>query len=270
MAELPEIKVLAGQISNELSSKKIEYADVRQEKCLNMPVEEFKKTIADKKIIGAYNKGKWIFICLSDGYNLLLNVGMGGDILYYPPKSEWSSEYQIRFHFSNSSGFTCKFWWFGHVHLLNEKDEHKETASIGISPLDDGFTKEYFYKLLGKNRAGIKSFILNQKNIGGIGNMYIHDILFKAGIHPLKKADSLTNEQKDKLYYSITESMRKAYESNGFSYEKDFYGKNGGVTMDWFLVGYKEYQPCPVCANKIEKIKTGGTSSFICANCQKT
>jgi formamidopyrimidine-DNA glycosylase len=270
MAELPEIMVLSQQMDNELKSKEFESVDVIQEKCLNMESKNFKKQITDKTIEDVHNNGKWIFFKLSDDYHLLLNLGMGADILYYDSYEDFNDEYQCRFHFTDNSGFTCKFWWFGHVELIKNSAlrEHKPTKDIAISPLDSKFTLDYF-KSICKGRAGIKNIILNQKKIGGIGNVYIHDILFRAKIHPKTPVNTLNDAQIDNLFKVIKENLKTALDMKGLSYEKDFYGKNDGFTRDYFLVAYNEGEKCPVCSTVIEKIKTGSTSSYICPECQK-
>lgn len=196
MAELPEIMILTKQIASELKEKEFESVEIIQEKCLNMGKDDFVRNIISKKVTGSYNKGKWIFLELSGNSNLLLNTGMGADILFYDEGEDWPEKYQCRFHFKDQSGFTCRFWWFGHVEFVQSKDlaEHKPTSNIAISPLDEDFTKEYFRRLI-NGRSQIKNFILNQKKIGGIGNVYIHDILYKAKIHPQRLVNSLTNER---------------------------------------------------------------------------
>ena len=110
---------------------------------------------------------------------------------------------------------------------------------------------------------------MNQKNVGGIGNMYMHDILFKARLHPQKKISDMDGDEIGLLYDSITGFLNLSREKGAFAYENDFFGQKGGFTMDYFLVGYKENQPCPVCGETIVSIKTGSTSTFICSACQK-
>lgn len=270
MAELPEIMVLSKQMNDELKSKEFKSADIIQEKCLNMEVEDFKDQIAGKIIKKVYNKGKWIFFELTDSYHLLLNLGMGADISYYSSNEDFVEQYQCRFHFTDGSGFTCKFWWFGHLNLVlnGELSEHKPTKDIAISPLDLDFTIDYLRKIC-KGRAMIKNIILNQKKVGGIGNVYIHDILFKAKLHPKKPVNSLESFQIDNLFNIMVENLRYAVDKKGLAYEKDFYGKNGEFNKDYFLVAYKEGEKCPECGEIIEKIKTGSTSSYICPKCQK-
>ena len=270
MAELPEIMILTRQLSRELKGKEFESVEVTQEKSLNMEKEEFIKNIRLKKVIDTYNKGKWIFLKLSEDSNLLLNLGMGADILYHEAGKELPEKYQCRFQFNDGSGFTCRFWWFGHVEFVTNKElnEHKPTKDIAISPLDINFTEAHFTKLI-KGRSQIKNLILNQKKIGGIGNVYIHDILFKAKIHPQRLANSLKSEEISDLYRVMLENLEKALNKGGLAYEMDFYGIKEGCTVDDFLVAYKEGEPCPVCGGIIEKIKTGSTSSYICPECQK-
>lgn len=270
MAELPEIMILTRQISNELKGKEFESVEITQEKSLNMEKEAFIYNILSKKVIDAYNKGKWIFIELSGDSNLLLNLGMGADILFHDSGNEWPEKYQCRFQFSDESGFTCRFWWFGHVEYVTNKElnQHKPTKDIAISPLDTNFTEEHFTNLI-KGRSQIKNLILNQKKIGGIGNVYIHDILFKAKIHPQRLANSLKPEEISDLYKIMVENLKNALNKGGLAYEMDFYGIKEGYTTDDFLVAYKEGEPCPLCSGIVEKIKTGSTSSYICPECQK-
>ena len=115
MPELPEIMVLSRQMDEQLSSKEFESVDVVQEKCLNVSVDDFAHRLAGKTVVRVHSRGKWIFCELSDDYHLLLNLGMGANILHYGPGQGWPDEYQCRFHFTDKSGFTCKFWWFGHL-----------------------------------------------------------------------------------------------------------------------------------------------------------
>lgn len=270
MAELPELMVLSNQMNTKLISKEFKSVDVIQEKCLNMEAEDFKRIITGKRVKNTYVKGKWIFLELTEDYHLLLNLGMGADILYHRSNEDPNDEYQCYFHFMDGSGFTCKFWWFGHVELVSDSDlvKHNPTKDIAITPLDPDFTADHF-KNICKGRSQIKNLILNQKKIGGIGNVYIHDILFKTKIHPQKPANTLDPSQIDDLYDNMVETLEYSLKRKGLAYEMDFLGENGEYTRDQFLVAYREGEKCPNCSCTIEKIKTGSTSSYICPECQK-
>jgi formamidopyrimidine-DNA glycosylase len=121
---------------------------------------------------------------------------------------------------------------------------------------------------LTEKKTGIKSFLLDQKKIAGVGNVYIQDILFEAKLHPKRKISTLSGKEIENLYHAIRNVLNRAIQLGGLAYEKDIYGRKGTLTIHKFLVGYKAGQPCPICKTPIEKIKTGSTSSYICPRCQ--
>ncbi|MEM3668690.1 MAG: zinc finger domain-containing protein, partial [Candidatus Bathyarchaeia archaeon] len=216
-------------------------------------------------------RGKWIFIKLASAYYLLVNLGMGAELLHFTQNQTLPEKYHFKMAFSNESGFTIHFWWFGYIHLLHEKElcRHELTFRLGISPTDKLFTVEKFKELLANKKGRIKEFLLDQKNIAGIGNVYAQDILFKARVHPNRKIPTLSEKEIENLYKAITSILNHSIKLGGLAYEKDFYGKSGKFTIDEFLVGYKAGKPCPLCKTSIEKIKNGSTSSYVCPKCQQ-
>jgi formamidopyrimidine-DNA glycosylase len=268
--ELPEITVIAGQMNKEIKGKRIADIEVKQPKNLNMPVKEFVKAAKGKTVNNVSSKGKWIFIKLEPTYYMLINRGMNADVLYFTPNQKLPEKYQFKLTFVDKTGFTIQFQWFGYIHLLQEKDlnKHKLTAHLGISPIDKEFTLEHFKELLANKKGGIKSFLIDQKNVAGIGNVYVQDILFKAKLHPNRKISTLSEKEKSNLYSAIGDILNHSTQLGGLAYEKDFYGHKGKITINEFLIGYKTGKPCPICKTPIEKIKTGSTSSYICPKCQ--
>jgi formamidopyrimidine-DNA glycosylase len=271
MAELPEITKLAGQMRDTLRGKSVKTITLLQEKCANIPPDEFQRRIAGAKITDTRNKGKWIITTLDNGENFLLSLGMGADILFFENEKSETDKYQVKVLFTDGSGYTTRFWWFGKFLLVSDQELASEpnTKDIAIDPFDERFTFEYFTSLLKGKKTQVKAFLMNQKNISGIGNMYMHDILFKARLHPQRKISDMSGDEIRLLYDSIVDLLNLSREKGAFSYESDFFGQKGGFTMDYFLVGYKENQPCPACGEMIVSIKTGSTSTFICPTCQK-
>ncbi|OIO94840.1 MAG: hypothetical protein AUK03_06205 [Anaerolineae bacterium CG2_30_64_16] len=147
-----------------------------------------------------------------------------------------------------------------------ETTSHAMTASLGPNALE--LTPDDLRALLASRRGRVKSILLDQSVIAGIGNAYIHDILFLARVHPLRIANSLSSEEVEALWRAIRAGLQPSIDKGGAFYEKDLHGRPGGFTMDDVLIGYKEGQSCPACGAPIEKSKTGSTSSFICARCQ--
>jgi formamidopyrimidine-DNA glycosylase len=271
MAELPEITKLSEQMQEILCGRTVKEVILLQEKCSNVAPEELQRRAEGAKIINVRNKGKWIITQLDNGENLLLSLGMGAEVLYLENEKEEPEKYQIKLIFSDGSGYTARFWWFGKLLIASEDELSSEpnTRDIALDPFDERFTYEYFTTLLRGKRTQIKAFLMDQKNVGGIGNMYMHDILFKSGLHPQKKISDMSTQDMELLYRSIQEVLDLSRRKGAFFYESDFFGQKGGFNTEDFLVGYKENEPCPRCGETILLIKTGSTSSYICPACQK-
>jgi len=268
--ELPELTVLSRQIAKEIAGKKIAKVEVANPKCLNMPLNRFQKSINGKTIKSVESKGKWLFIKLEGDHILLFNPGMGADVIYFKPGEKLPEKYQIKLVLNNDAGFTVRVWWFCYLHLVkaNKLGEHKLTGKLGVNPIDKSFPLDHFKQLLRKKGGNIKTFMLDQKNIAGIGNVYIQDMLFEAKLHPQRKIPSLTDKEIAALYKAMRTELNDSIRMGGLAYEKDFYGNKGRYGADQFKIAYKPGKPCPVCGTKIKKIKTGSTSTFICPKCQ--
>lgn len=268
--ELPELTVLSRQMTKEIVGKRISEVEVANPKCLNISWEQFQKKVVGKTIKSVDSRGKWLFVKLGSDHILLFNPGMGADVIHFKPNDKLPEKYQIKFTLDDKTGFTIRVWWFCYLHLMqaNKLGEHKLTAKMGITPLDKRFTADYFKQLVNKKRGNIKTFLLDQKNLAGIGNVYIQDTLFNAKLHPKRTISSLTNEEIEALYKSIKSVLNESIELGGLAYEKDFYGNKGRYDVKQFKIAYKPGKPCPICQTTIQKIKTGSTSSFICPSCQ--
>jgi len=268
--ELPELTVLSRQMAKEIVGKRISRVEVANPKCLNMSFELFRKTVVGKVVRSVEGRGKWLFIKFDSDRVLLFNPGMGVDVIHFKPNDKLPEKYQIKFTLNDKTGFTVRVWWFCYLHLMHAKKlgEHKLTAKLGINPLDSKFTLDYFKQLLDKKRGNIKTFLLDQKNIAGIGNVYVQDMLFNAKLHPQRAISSLTTTEIGALYKSMKSVLNESIELGGLAYEKDFYGNKGRYGSEQFKIAYKPGKPCPRCQTTIQKIKTGSTSSFVCPICQ--
>jgi len=268
MPELPEIYHLSKQMETELAGKQITDVEVLQEKCLNIDKDELVTQVSNKTIQSISSLGKWIFIGLDTGIKLALSLGMGGDIIYHKDAAfSPHDKYQFMITFSDKSYLTIRFWWFGYFHLVKagEEKSHKQTGDLGVFPLDKAqFTYELFNNMLNGKRGSIKSFLMDQKNVAGIGNVYI---LFRAKLHPGRKINTMTDSDKNLLYNAICDELDEAVKLGGIVQERDLYNRPG-KKYD-FLVGYKEGQPCPICGTEISKITVANTACYICSSCQK-
>lgn len=266
MPELPEITARAAEMKGALVGKTITNIVVVQPKSLNVPETDFVEALTGSKILDVTNRGKWIFVETSNGW-LLFNLGMGGEILLVS-RDTLPEKYRLLFDLDDGSCLSINFWWFGYAHYVPsaELESHPMTAKLGPNATE--INTEDLRQMLSGRRGRIKSFLLDQSKIAGIGNAYIHDILFLARLHPLRTIDTLDNSDIERLARAIHDGLQPAVDKGGAFYEVNLHGKKGGFTKDDILIGYREGEPCPQCGTKIEIIKTGSNKSYICPNCQ--
>lgn len=267
MPELPEIRNLTNQIDRNLRGMVIVGTHVREPKCLNRSVGEWSELICGRSMISAQSKGKWCEMLLAGGVRMRLNLGMGGEFLIHEPDEELPGKYRILLALEDGKKISVNFWWFGSLHAVRDGEEHKAFDSLGTDALEEALNEVEFRRAYCGRRAAIKTLLLDQRIIAGVGNYYSHDIFFEAGIHPMKKACDLTEHEYGRLYRVIRETFIKATEARGAYYEKDLFNQPGG--WDRRLIAYRKGEKCPVCGTEIEEIRTGATAGFICPACQK-
>jgi formamidopyrimidine-DNA glycosylase len=190
---------------------------------------------------------------------------MGGEILL-TSRDHLPEKYRIIFDLADGAALVVNFWWFGYVHYVKKLADHPMMSQLG--PDFMSLSPDEFQSLLRGRRGGIKSFLLNQKRIAGIGNVYGQDPLFRAGIHPLRRINTLTDDEIETLYRAVRETLQVSIDGGGSQWEQNLYGEHGGWDDKFFLVAYREGKPCPMCGTAVEKIKTGSTHTHICPICQ--
>ena len=268
MAELPEIIILARQMSLELVPSSLKEVGFDLEKPLNVSSRDFRNRLLGRRVEAVRPLGKWLVLEFTPpGPNLMIHPGMGMDLLALG--TETGKEPQFRFVFERDRGFSIRFWWFGYLRLARPGTEAVVGGGLGPVPLSPGFTPLALSRAIDKKRGtGLKSFLLNQKNLAGIGNFYVHDICFRIGAHPKTKLSALSPDQRLGLHGAVEETLSSAVERGMNYFEYDFKGHKGDWDQEAFLVGYKEGRPCPGCGRAIEKIKIGSTASYVCPECQ--
>jgi formamidopyrimidine-DNA glycosylase len=264
MPELPEITILAHDMRMELVGRTVTSVEVLQPKCLNLPVEAFQTALSGAQIRNVLSHGKWLEVEMEQGW-LLLNLGMGGEILL-TDRAHLPEKHRLVFDLKDGACLAVNFWWFGYAHFVSDLADHAMTSKLG--PDFMSLSLDGFRALLEGRRGGIKSFLLDQKRIAGIGNVYVQDPLFKAGVHPLRTINTLSEEEIAVLWRALRETLQESIDHGGSQWEQNLYGEQGGWDASFLLVAYREGQPCPACGTPVEKIKTGSTSTHICPRCQ--
>lgn len=273
MPELPDIVLLAQSMTDGLASKQVVKTIVNQPKVLYQSVSKFKKNMKDRIFHAFHQRGKWILSILDNEWTLAFNLGMGGELrLHWPPLVPDPNRERVVFSFSDGSQLWAHFWWFGYIHLLkpSELKNHPQIGTLGIEPLSDEFTETKLVSMLEGKRGRIKSYLLDQRFIAGIGNVYIQDILWHARLHPDRKANSLKPIEVKNLHRAIQHVLQEGIRYGPGPGEQDLWGNRGhwGKIVGWPQIAYKTGSHCPTCKTIIEELRIGNTTSYLCPACQ--
>ncbi len=289
MPELPEVETIRLGLQKYLVGQRIEKLEVRLPKIFQGSA----KQIEGAKIIGVRRFGKGLVIDLSNNYSLAIHIKLTGQLIYRGPETakvvnvskekiggelpnKWT---HVIFKLDkNSFLYYNDLRQFGWIKIVKTDDvknlpffkelgpEPPVAASIGVQPL----TQELFEGVIKSSNVAIKPLLMDQKKIGGIGNIYANDALFDARIDPRRRAKTLSDEEIKILYDSILKVLKLGLKEGGAT-EVNFVnalGQEGGY-QNHFLVYGREGEKCKRCGETIKKIKLGGRGSYFCPVCQK-
>lgn len=273
MPELPEVDVMKNGLKELAVGKTIESVDVYWDAIIDQPsVEEFKKELVGDLILDVRRQGKYLIFKLSN-HDLVSHLRMTGGYSLETGEFEKDDYTHVIFHFDDGSHLLYHdIRKFGRMYLM-DKNESKTFApllKLGPEPTMEELEFMEFITELGDYDVPIKSLLLDQTFIAGLGNIYADESLFRAQIHPLTPANTFNKGQAVRLYYAITDIIRIAMTEGGSSIRnyKNAFGEEGNF-QNYMKVYGKEGEPCQVCSTPIEKIKVGQRGTHFCPQCQE-
>ena len=273
--ELPEILTLTEKMNKEIKGKKIKNAILKNyDSLLRMGFikpkpKELAARLVKKSIDSISGEGKWLFVHLKPEMQLVLGEILG-KIIYHKSKDTIPPKYNLLLEFEDNTFLTVIINFYGFIMAVNDNKlkQLKYPGKLGISPLDNKFTFQKFNDILEEsNKEIIKAVLLDQRKIAGIGNSYLQDILFRAKIHPKRKAADISVGERKVLYNAITKTLKEALHLGGRDNEFDLYNKPGEYKP--ILDKNIKNKPCPECGKKIEKLYVLGSACYFCSACQK-
>jgi len=290
MPELPEIETIVEGANAKLVGKTIKDIEVRVPKMVSFKVPKFKKDTIGAKIIKARRKGKIIILDLSNKNSIIIHLKLTGQLVYVGKGEKGEIEKSVGGHpskvyeeplphnhthviFTFSGGSHLYFndiRKFGYLKTMKteEVEEKPEIKNLGPEPLDGWTYQEFSNKLNRRQRSKIKQVLMDQKFVSGIGNIYANEILFYARIRPDRTVNTLSEEEKKKIFKGIRFILKKGIEMGGSSENTyvDLEGKKGH-----FMNYAKVYQQktCKSCEGPLKKITIGGRGTFFCPSCQR-
>ena len=283
MPELPEVETVRYELAEKIIGLKIRKITVNQIKMLkNISPAKFTSRLEGKTIKDVLRKGKYIIVDLVPKLQLVIHLGMTG-ILIHPhiENTIKNVRYSIKskhnhliFVFTDNSRMVFNdVRRFGKVFLVRHLTEIDSIKNLGLEPLDGEFTPESLFNIIEMNpKKRIKSLMMNQQLIAGLGNIYANEVLYRAGIHPMRLASSLAENDAVILCKQIKHVLDRAIQLKGSTISdgafRDTDGKQGKFRQE-IMVYARKGEKCLKCHNQIEMVKIDGRSSFYCPGCQK-
>ncbi|NBH75258.1 bifunctional DNA-formamidopyrimidine glycosylase/DNA-(apurinic or apyrimidinic site) lyase [Rodentibacter pneumotropicus] len=269
MPELPEVETALRGISPYLKSFIIEKIIVRQPK-LRWAVSPELMELSNVKILTLSRRAKYLIIHTENGY-IIGHLGMSGSVRIVPHNSPIDKHDHVDIVMSN--GKLLRYndpRRFGAWLWTKNLDEFHLFLKLGPEPLSDEFNAEYLFKKSRKKLTALKTFLMDNSIVVGVGNIYANESLFLCGLHPQKVTANLTQKQCILLVDTIKSVLAKAIQQGGTTL-KDFLQPDGrpGYFAQELLVYGNKGKPCPKCGTKIESLVIGQRNSYICPHCQK-
>ncbi|MFP4017088.1 MAG: bifunctional DNA-formamidopyrimidine glycosylase/DNA-(apurinic or apyrimidinic site) lyase [Halanaerobiales bacterium] len=274
MPELPEVETIVTGLRELIVDHIIQLVIVREKNIIAYPsVDEFITELSERKIVAVDRRGKYILIRIEGQKTLVVHLRMTGRLLVKPTAIDYDRHTHVIFRLNNEIDLRFhNVRKFGRMYLVDTDDYSpaRGLATLGPEPLSEEFTLEWFKEKISKRKSNIKSLLLKQTFLAGLGNIYVDEVLFEAGISPERKSDSLSLSEVKKIYYAIRTILKRGVEAGGTSFS-DYLNAKGekGNFQNELRVYQQEDKECPKCGNKIIKKKIAGRGTHFCPTCQK-
>lgn len=268
MPELPEVETVMRGLSPALQGHLLNKVLVTRPD-LRFPFPKgFSEALTRSRIVKLSRRAKYMLWHFESGDIALMHLGMSGrfTIAKGPPVKHdhviFETDHGIEIRYNDPRRF-------GFMDLIKAGTTSKFLNNLGPEPLGNEFSSKYLYGQLRQGKASIKSRLLDQRVVVGVGNIYCSEALFQAGVSPTREARSVTRSEAQKLTISIRDVLNRAIEAGGSSL-RDFVqadGELGYFQHAWAVYG-REGEPCSSCGYKIKRVVQSSRSSFFCIKCQ--
>ena len=269
MPELPEVETVRQTLKNFVLNQKIENIEIYYQNIVDGDCEEFKHILISQSIIDIKRVGKYLIFELEND-NFISHLRMEGKYLYVTRDTPIEKHTHLVFQFEN--GMDLRYHdtrKFGRLQLVSKTDyiNQEPLNKLGKEPFD--LSADEFYSSIRYSNLPIKTVLLDQTKIAGLGNIYANEVLFRARIHPLTKASNLSKNKCQLLIHQSIDVLNEAISQGGTTIRS--FSSNGihGLFTQQLNVHGKENEPCPCCEYPIMRKKINGRSAYYCTKCQK-
>ena len=272
MPEIAEVETVRNTLKKRILNKRIKSVDVYYNPMIESDLDSFKKNLVGESFIDIKRRGKWL-IFETEHFYLLSHLRMEGKYFIKDKNEEKDKHEHVIFTFQDDTTLryadTRKF---GRMNLILKQDlENTECIKKqGLEPGDQDLTSDYLLAKFKNKQIPIKTSLLDQTIISGLGNIYANEVLFYAKVNPLKSSCSLTKKECEQIVEGAHKIIQGAIKMGGTTIRS--YTSSLGVTGRFqqnLRVHKREGEPCLICGAKIENIRIGGRSTYFCPKCQK-
>lgn len=273
MPELPEAETIVRGLRRTVVGRRIRGVRVPHPDVLRVAPARFGRRARGRSITGVSRRGKNVLLLLDDGATLAVNLGMTGRLLPFPtPPRGAKAPTHPAVILGFEDGGVLVFddqRRFGTVEILDAAAWAERDARMGPEPLERSYTAERLHRDLGRSRAPIRSWLLDQRRIAGVGNIYAVESLHRAGIHPLRPADRVRPDEAERLHAALRDILRAAIRRGGTTI-RDYRNADGaeGAYARRLRVYGREGEPCPSCGASVERVVLSNRSAYYCSRCQ--
>jgi formamidopyrimidine-DNA glycosylase len=270
MPELPEVETIRRHLAPHVEGRVLESLEVLDARwCRPLAPAELAAAVQGRLVEKLSRRGKYLLWELEDEVFLLVHLRMTGTLLLDPPEDPPHT--RVRFELGDHRLAFVDPRRFGTGELALGRDALAAffATRLGVEPLGPEFTSSHLRALAKTSRAPVKAFLLDQKCVAGVGNIYADEALFRARIHPLRPANRLTAAQAAAIRDAVIASLEAGIAAKGATID-DFRDPDGarGAFQDQFLVHRREGEPCPVCGGPVRKMRAAGRGTYVCERCQ--
>ncbi|NLM46998.1 MAG: DNA-formamidopyrimidine glycosylase [Firmicutes bacterium] len=274
MPELPEVETIRSGLECVLPGKKVAAVEVRYPQAVKTPTaQELQEKLPGRTVNAVRRRGKYLQIFFNCGTVLVVHLRMTGRLLFSPAPQNWDKHTHVLFYFCDGSvlafhdvrKFGTIYWLtpdrFSEIHGLH---------TLGPEPLSADFTACYLQEQAKRRKTSIKSLLLDQRVVAGLGNIYADEALHRAGIRPDRPATSLGAGEITALHRSIRAVLQEAicFRGTTMSDYRDAAGREGGF-REHLRVYRRSGLPCPCCGQTIVRTVVGGRGTYFCPRCQR-
>lgn len=275
MPELPEVQTVVRELHDRLAGRRFAPgAEALWERSIGYPdATTFGELLAGRAVAGVRRRAKYILIDLDDETLLVVHLRMTGNLHFADPATPPHRHLRVRLPLADGAELRfADMRKFGRLYLgtAAELDAVIPIARLGPEPLADEFTPDVLRRALSQRRGPIKPTLLDQAVVAGLGNIYVDEALFRAGIDPRRPASSLSGDEISALHEGIRASLLQAIGNGGTSF-RDYLSTWGrkGEHQEQLLVFRRQGEGCTRCGQPLVRLVVGGRGTHICPRCQR-